>query len=76
MVELVEAIVKSLVDKPEEVQVKEVAGKQTTVIELRVAPDDMGKVIGKQGRIAKALRTVVKAAATKANKKVVVEIVQ
>ena len=76
MVELVEAIVKSLVDKPEEVQVKEVAGKQTTVIELRVAPDDMGKVIGKQGRIAKALRTVVKAAATKENKKVVVEIVQ
>ncbi len=76
MIELVEAIVKPLVDKPEEVQVKEIPGKQGTVIELRVAPDDMGKVIGKQGRIAKALRTVVKAAATKANKKVVVEIVQ
>ena len=76
MVELVEAIVKPLVDKPEEVRVTEVAGKQGTVIELRVAADDMGKVIGKQGRIAKALRTVVKAAATKANKKVVVEIVQ
>ena len=76
MVELVEAIVKPLVDKPEEVQVKEIPGKQGTVIELRVAPDDMGKVIGKQGRIAKALRTVVKAAATRANKKVVVEIVQ
>jgi len=76
MVELVEAIAKSLVDKPEEVEVKEIPGKQTIVIELKVAPDDMGKVIGKQGRIAKALRTVVKAAATKVNKKVVVEIVQ
>ncbi|MCR5481665.1 MAG: KH domain-containing protein [Clostridia bacterium] len=76
MVELVEAIAKSLVDKPEEVSVREVAGKQAIVIELKVASDDMGKVIGKQGRIAKALRTVIKAAATKANKKVVVEIVQ
>jgi len=76
MVELVEAIAKSLVDNPDAVEVKEVEGRQTIVIELKVAPDDMGKVIGKQGRIAKALRTVVKAAATKANKKVVVEIVQ
>lgn len=76
MVELVEAIAKSLVDKPDEVSVTEVEKHQAIVIELRVAPDDMGKVIGKQGRIAKALRTVVKAAATKANKKVVVEIVQ
>lgn len=76
MVKLVEAIAKSLVDDPDAVEVKEVQGKQAIVIELRVAPDDMGKVIGKQGRIAKALRTVVKAAATKANKKVVVEIVQ
>ncbi len=76
MVELVEAIAKSLVDKPEEVKVKEVEGRQAIIIELTVAPEDMGKVIGKQGRIAKALRTVVKAAATKANKKVVVEIVQ
>ena len=76
MVELVEAIAKSLVDKPDEVHVTEVEKNQAIVIELRVAPDDMGKVIGKQGRIAKALRTVVKAAATKANKKVVVEIVQ
>ncbi|MEG2199112.1 MAG: KH domain-containing protein, partial [Anaerovorax sp.] len=56
--------------------VKEVLGKEAIVIELRVAPEDMGKVIGKQGRIAKAIRTVVKAAATKANKRVVVEIVQ
>lgn len=76
MVELVEAIAKSLVDNPEAVEVKEVEGRHTIVIELKVAPDDMGKVIGKQGRIAKALRTVVKAAATKANKKVVVEILQ
>ncbi|MBN7772095.1 KH domain-containing protein [Clostridium aminobutyricum] len=76
MVKLVEAIAKSLVDDPDAVEVKEVEGKQAIVIELRVAPNDMGKVIGKQGRIAKALRTVVKAAATKANKKVVVEIVQ
>ena len=59
------------------VEVTEKAGKNSTmVIELKVAPEDMGKVIGKQGRIAKALRSVVKAAATKANKKVVVEIVQ
>ena len=76
MVELVEAIAKSLVDHPEAVDVKEVEGRTVTVIELRVSPEDMGKVIGKQGRIAKAIRTVVKAAATKANKKVAVEIVQ
>jgi len=76
MVELVEAIAKSLVDNPDAVEVKEIEGRQAVVIELRVAPDDMGKVIGKQGRIAKAIRAVVKAAATKANKKVVVEIVQ
>jgi predicted RNA-binding protein YlqC (UPF0109 family) len=74
MVELVAVIAKSLVDKPEEVEVKESSDKQSIVIELRVAPEDMGKIIGKQGRIAKALRTVVKAAATKAGKKVVVEI--
>lgn len=76
MVYLVEAIAKSLVDNPEAVQVTEVSGNAATVIELRVAPEDMGKVIGKQGRIAKAIRTVVKAAATKSNKRVVVEIVQ
>jgi predicted RNA-binding protein YlqC (UPF0109 family) len=75
MVELVAVIAKSLVDKPEEVEVKESSDKQSIVIELKVAPDDMGKIIGKQGRIAKALRTVVKAAATKAGKKVVVEII-
>ncbi|MBQ4649236.1 MAG: KH domain-containing protein [Firmicutes bacterium] len=76
MTKLVEAIAKSLVDNPEGVVVTESSGRQGTVIQLRVAPDDMGKVIGKQGRIAKALRTVVKAAATKENKKVTVEIVK
>ena len=77
MVKLVEVIAKSLVENPDAVEVTEKAGKNSTmVIELKVAPEDMGKVIGKQGRIAKALRSVVKAAATKANKNVVVEIVQ
>jgi len=76
MKELVETIARSLVNDPEAVEVTETLDEQTTVIQLRVAADDMGKVIGKQGRIAKALRTVVKAAATKAGKKVVVEIVQ
>lgn len=76
MTKLVEAIAKSLVDSPEEVVVTETEGRQGTVIELRVAPDDMGKVIGKQGRIAKALRTVVKAAAIRENKKVTVEIIK
>lgn len=76
MGELVEVIAKALVDKPEAVEVKEIEGSQSIIVELRVDPDDMGKVIGKQGRIAKALRTVVKAAATKDNKRVVVEIIQ
>ena len=75
MVELVAAIAKALVDKPEEVVVREIEDNQSIVIELKVSPDDMGKIIGKQGRIAKALRTVVKAAATKSGKKVAVEIV-
>lgn len=76
MLKLVEAIAKSLVDQPEAVEVTESVDNDTIIIELRVAPQDMGKVIGKQGRIAKALRTVVKAAAVKENKKVVVEIIQ
>ena len=76
MTKLVEAIAKSLVDNPEGVVVTESESRQGTVIELRVAPEDMGKVIGKQGRIAKALRTVVKAAATRNNQKVTVEIVK
>lgn len=76
MVELVSAIAKSLVENPDAVEVTEAESNGTTVLQLKVASDDMGKVIGKQGRIAKAIRTVVKAAATKANKRVVVEIVQ
>lgn len=75
MKEIVEIIAKSLVDHPEQVVVEEKSDEQGTVFELHVAPDDMGKVIGKQGRIAKAMRTVVKAAATRENKKVTVEIV-
>ena len=76
MGELVEFIAKSLVDNPDMVEVNEVEGSQSLIIELKVAPDDMGKVIGKQGRIAKAISTVVKAAATKDNKRVIVEIIQ
>lgn len=75
MRELVEYIVKALVDHPEEVQVSQVEGEKSLIIELRVAPEDMGKVIGKQGRIAQAIRTVVKAAATKEGKMVHVEII-
>ncbi|PKM46009.1 MAG: RNA-binding protein [Firmicutes bacterium HGW-Firmicutes-8] len=74
MNELVELLVKSLVDKPDQVSVQAVEGDRSTVLELRVAPEDMGKVIGKQGRIARAIRTIVKAAASKEGKKVVVEI--
>ena len=76
MKELVEYVAKSLVDNKDAVTVEETVGPEATILELHVAPEDMGKVIGKQGRIAKAIRTVVKAAATKANAKVVVEIVQ
>ncbi|MGO1469325.1 MAG: KH domain-containing protein [Tissierella sp.] len=76
MGELVEYIAKSLVDDPEKVSVNEVEGSQSVIIELKVAEEDMGKIIGKQGRIAKAIRTVVKAAAIKENKRVVVEIIQ
>ncbi len=75
MKDLVEIIAKSLVDNPDEVRVNEVQGEQDLILELRVAPEDMGKVIGKQGRIAKAIRTVMKAVATRENVKVVVEIV-
>ena len=74
MTHLVETIAKSLVDKPEEVFVTESDERDGTVIKLSVAKDDMGKVIGKQGRIAKAIRTVVKAKAAKENKNVTVEI--
>ena len=75
MKELVEIIAKSLVDNPDMVQVNEISGEQSIILELKVASEDMGKVIGKQGRIAKAIRTVVKAAAIKENKRVVVEII-
>lgn len=75
MVELVEVIAKSLVDKPDEVTVRETGDSQSVVIELKVSAEDMGKIIGKQGRIAKALRVVVKAAAAKTGKKVTVEII-
>ena len=75
MKELVEFIAKSLVEKPDEVIVNEVNGEQSIILELKVASEDMGKIIGKQGRIAKAIRTVVKAAALKQNKRVIVEII-
>ena len=74
MKELVEVIAKALVDDPESVVVNEREEKKTTVMEVRVAESDMGKVIGKQGRIAKAIRSVVKAAAAKEDKKVIVDI--
>ena len=74
MKELVEVIAKALVDNPDEVAVTESVKDDEIVLELTVAPADMGKVIGKQGRIAKAIRSVVKAAASKEDKKVIVEI--
>ena len=76
MLELVKYIAQSLVDNPEAVKVTQVEGEKSIILELSVAPDDMGKVIGKQGRIAKAMRTVVKAASSNQKKKYVVEIVE
>ncbi len=76
MKELVEVIAKALVDAPDEVVVTETVEDDVIRIELRVADDDMGKVIGKQGRIAKAIRSVVKAASSKGDKRVIVDIVQ
>lgn len=75
MKELVKIIATSLVDHPEQVEVTETETEKAIVVELRVAPEDMGKVIGKQGRIAKSIRTVAKAAAAKDDKKVVVDII-
>ena len=72
--ELVEFLVKSLVDKPEEVSVNVIEGEKSTILELRVAESDIGKVIGKQGRIAKAIRTILSASATKGGKRAVLEI--
>ena len=76
MKELVEVIAKSLVDHPEDVRVEEKQQDRQVTLELHVDEDDMGKVIGRQGRIAKAMRTVVKAAATRGNKKVSVDIIE
>ena len=76
MKELVEAIAKSLVDHPEEVQVRAVDGSQVTVLELRVHPEDLGKVIGRQGRTAKAVRTLLGAAGMKFKKRYTLEILE
>jgi len=75
MKDLLEILAKSLVDEPDNVKVNLVDGEKAYILELKVSPDDMGKVIGKKGRIAKAIRTVVKASAAKEGKKVVVEII-
>ncbi|MGD0275580.1 MAG: KH domain-containing protein [Syntrophales bacterium] len=76
MRELIKYIAKALVDHPDQVEVTEIAGEQTSVIELRVAKEDLGKVIGKQGRTAKAMRTILSAASTKLHKRMVLEIIE
>ncbi len=76
MKELITIIVKALVDRPDEVSVQEVQGEKTTVIELKVAQEDLGKVIGKQGRTARSLRTILNAAGTKMGKRCVLEIIE
>ena len=76
MKELVEAIAKALVDHPEDVQVKSVEGSQVTVLELRVHPEDLGKVIGRQGRTAKAIRTLLGASGMKLHKRFTLEILE
>ncbi|MBN1503460.1 MAG: KH domain-containing protein [Candidatus Eisenbacteria bacterium] len=76
MKELIEYIAKNLVDKPDEVTVKEVTGERTTIFELRVAQEDLGKIIGKHGRTARSIRTLLSAAATKLGKKAVLEILE
>ena len=76
MKELVTYIAKSLVDKPEDVSVAEVEGNQTTVLELTVAKEDLGKVIGKQGRTAQAMRTILSAVSSKVKKRTVLEIIE
>jgi len=76
MKELIEYIAKSLVDRPENVTVRETEGEKTTIIELRVAKEDLGKVIGKQGRTARAMRTILNAAGTKIGKRCVLEILE
>ena len=74
--ELIDYMAKALVDHPEQVQVSELAGEQTSVIELRVAKEDLGKVIGKQGRTARAMRTILSAASAKIRKRAVLEIIE
>jgi hypothetical protein len=74
MKDLLEYLAKALVDHPEDVQIEVIEGERSVILQLRVHPDDIGKVIGKQGRIAQALRTLVKAAATKQGKNAIVEI--
>ena len=76
MKELLELIARSLVDNPEQVEVKEVEGEQTTVLELRVAGEDLGKVIGKQGRTARSIRTLLASAGMKLKKRIVFEIIE
>jgi len=76
MKELIEFIAKALVDKPDEVLVTEIEGEQTSVIELKVAKEDLGKVIGKQGRTARAMRTILSASSTKLRKRSVLEIIE
>lgn len=76
MKELLEVIARNLVEKPDEISVAEIEDERSIVLKLKVAPEDMGKVIGKKGRIAKAIRTVVKAASVQENKKIIVDIEQ
>ena len=76
MKDLVDYLAKSLVDNPDAVEVKEIQGEAASVLELRVAKEDLGRIIGKQGRTAKSIRTILNAAATRVNRKVVLEIVE
>lgn len=76
MRELILTIAKALVDKPDEVDLQELEGEKTTVLELRVAKEDLGKVIGKQGKTARAMRTILNATATKLKKRAVLEIIE
>lgn len=76
MKELIEYISKALVDNPEQVEVREIEGEQSSVVELRVSKEDLGKVIGKQGRTARAMRTILSAASTKLKKRAVLDIIE
>ncbi|MCP4200179.1 MAG: KH domain-containing protein [Proteobacteria bacterium] len=76
MRELIEFMAKALVDNPDQVSVQEIEGEQSSVIELRVAREDLGKVIGKQGRTARAMRTILSAASTKLRKRAVLDIIE